>query len=139
VIGVMAFREKINNYLQPICNVSYQDGDHRLRTLSLDTPNIHRSFSTSSYATCGIMGNTDASSVIIENSLGTAFGKAQNFATVAVRFERAGTICTMVIGYDERRGLKARGIRFERRQPRPSEPQAFPASTGCAPPPNWHE
>ena len=60
-------------------------------------------------------------------SIGTAFGPAQTFATKEVSFQRGELLATLLCYYDDRRGLKARGINLTR----------YP--TACAPsvPPHW--
>lgn len=73
------------------------------------------------------------------NQLGTGFGRAQEFHTEVVQFERGDLASRMVIYYDNARGLKARGIevgRKSRTQYTAQEPQAFPGM-GCTPPPGW--
>jgi hypothetical protein len=77
---------------------------------------------------------------IIEQSLGTAFGEATNFATTKVSFERAEMISMMVVYYDEARGLRARGIEITKqsRKRHQKVPKAFPAlQEGCQPPHGW--
>ena len=75
----------------------------------------------------------------VEQSLGTAFGEAKQFATHTVAFERGDVLATLLCYYDEKRGLKARGIKIPRQaRQKPPQPQAFPAGlTGCQPPPHW--
>lgn len=76
----------------------------------------------------------------VEQTLGTGFGEATEFETTSVSFNRGELVAQMVLYYDDSRGLRARGIVLDRRQPRrvDVEPQAFPAmSTGCTPPPGW--
>ena len=70
----------------------------------------------------------------VAQSLGTAFGESTQFATQTVSFQRGDLVATLLCHYDEKRGLKERGIRFERRRPRHTEPEAFPGITGCRPP-----
>lgn len=71
----------------------------------------------------------------IEQTLGTEFGKATDFATQEVKFERGDIVAVLVLYYDDRQGLKRRGIDPSRTQARPS---AFPADdTGCTPPAGW--
>lgn len=68
-------------------------------------------------------------------SLGAGFGEATGFATRSARFERGGRVATLLIHYDDARGLKRRGIDVSRPVVRPS---AFPGDdAGCTPPPGW--
>lgn len=167
VIGLMAYREKINYHLQSIlCSAgsSYpystpmynsQRGTEisnqreklsrgiapqSQQSSSLGIAPSYNAASNASSSECKTSGGVIHDGMIttnyVEQSLGTAFGGAQSFATTTVRFERDGVICTMVMGYDEKRGLKARGIRFERRRKSAAMPQAFPG-IGCSPPPGW--
>jgi hypothetical protein len=78
----------------------------------------------------------------VEQTLGTAFGKAQDFATTEVQFNRGDLAAMIVVYYDDSRGLRARGIELSRpskqRLARANQPQAFPGmSTGCVPPAGW--
>lgn len=71
----------------------------------------------------------------VEQTLGTEFGKATDFATQEVKFERGDIVAVLVLYYDDRQGLKRRGIDVTRTSARPS---AFPADeVGCKPPANW--
>lgn len=74
------------------------------------------------------------------NSLGTAFGDAQTFATTKVQFSRGDMLSYFVLYYDNLKGLRARGVKIERvrKGEYKSVPEAFPAmNEGCVPPPNW--
>lgn len=74
------------------------------------------------------------------NNLGTEFGQAAEFKSQEVPFEKGMLLSTVVMFYDDARGLKARGIVIERpsRQRYTTTPNPFPASTmGCKPPKNW--
>jgi hypothetical protein len=73
------------------------------------------------------------------NTLGTEFGSATDFSTTEVAFERGDMVTTMVLYYDEIKGLKSRGVRIDPPQKvAPALPQAFPAmQTGCTPPDGW--
>jgi hypothetical protein len=77
---------------------------------------------------------------VVQQTLGTAFGSAQDFATQTVSFVRGDLLSVQVIYYDDKRGLQARGVVMERpktRRKRPEAPQAFPAQMGCTPPRGW--
>jgi hypothetical protein len=72
------------------------------------------------------------------NNLGTGFGHAQEFATETVSFTRGDLLATMIVYYDDARGLKARGIQIGRpsRARYATQPQAFPGMA-CVPPKGW--
>jgi hypothetical protein len=77
---------------------------------------------------------------VVQQSLGTAFGESQEFATSTITFERGDLQAMIVLFYDDARGLKARGIDLSRRARRrdTQSPVAFPGmTTGCQPPAGW--
>ncbi len=79
---------------------------------------------------------------VVEQTLGTGFGSATDFATMSVEFDRGDLAAMLVLYYDDSRGLRARGIELARpsrqRLAKAAAPQAFPGmNTGCAPPPGW--
>lgn len=80
-----------------------------------------------------------AAAPVVQQTLGTAFGSAQDFATQTVSFTRGDLLSVQVIYYDDKRGLQARGVVIERTKTRRKieTPQAFPAQTGCTPPRGW--
>ena len=94
-------------------------------------------------ASRGLAANASVNAAVtppmVDQTLGTAFGESTTFATTNVTFVRAPEAPTILtLYYDERRGLKARGIRIGRPF-KPQEqplPQAFPLM-GCQPPPGW--
>ena len=77
----------------------------------------------------------------VEQTLGTAFGEAQDFSTVEVEFDRGDLLAMSVLYYDDAKGLRARGIDLDRRKQHPrlkQQPQAFPGlNKGCTPPKGW--
>lgn len=75
----------------------------------------------------------------VQQSLGTAFGEAQSFATTSVEFERGDMVAMAVIYYDDLRGLKARGVPVDRKtkQKKTELANAFPGMSGCTPPAGW--
>lgn len=77
----------------------------------------------------------------VEQTLGTAFGEAQDFRTTEVEFNRGDLLAMNVLYYDDARGLRARGIDLDRRKQHPrvkEQPQAFPGmNKGCVPPKDW--
>jgi hypothetical protein len=87
----------------------------------------------------GVSPEVNLNANFVEQSLGTAFGDAKQFSTYTVAFERGDVLATLLCYYDEKRGLKARGIKIPRQaRQKPPQPQAFPAGlTGCQPPPHW--
>jgi len=85
-----------------------------------------------------VLENTE----VVEQTLGTAFGSAQDFATSQVEFNRGDLAAMIVLYYDDSRGLRARGIELARpsrqRLVKSAQPQAFPGmNTGCTPPAGW--
>jgi hypothetical protein len=80
--------------------------------------------------------NTNHASV--EQTLGTGFGAATSFHTRTVAFQRGAMAAMLTLYYDDRRGLKARGVPLEPPRRAISQPQAFPGlSIGCTPPAGW--
>ncbi|CAM6054486.1 unnamed protein product [Sphagnum tenellum] len=73
----------------------------------------------------------------VEQTLGTAFGKATTFITTPVFFQRGDMLSVLTIQYDDIRGLKARGINITPKAKQFAQPQAFPGMTGCPVPPGW--
>jgi hypothetical protein len=78
----------------------------------------------------------------VQQTLGTAFGEAQDFGTTEVTFNRGDLAAMIVLYYDDSRGLRARGIELTRPSKRriapANEPQAFPGmAKGCVPPAGW--
>jgi hypothetical protein len=77
----------------------------------------------------------------VEQTLGTGFGKAQDFATQTVTFNRGDLHAMIVMYYDSGEGLKKRGIDLSRRakSSKTQTPNAFPGmSQGCTPPAGWN-
>ncbi len=70
-------------------------------------------------------------------TLGTGFGEATDFNTTKAEFQRGDLLCQMLIYYDDKRGLKKRGIDVA--APTVTRPSAFPADepTGCKTPAGW--
>lgn len=75
---------------------------------------------------------------VVEQTLGTAFGKAQDFATTVVQFERGDMHAMIVLYYDDATGLRKRGIDVSKRARAKTNERAnaFPGMN-CAPPPGW--
>lgn len=69
--------------------------------------------------------------------MGTGFGSKADFKTTMVTFERDKQEAALIIYYDSRRNLQARGIEVIKK-PAPSKdlPQAF-GGMGCIPPKDW--
>jgi len=140
VIGAMVFREKLRPWVPPI-TISTPSYSPSFRGIA-PTPFYGVATSSAGWSGSGTTMNStvDAQSFnsagsMQQQSLGTAFGDATTFATTTVAFERGDLLVTLLCHYDERRGLRARGVKIERRKPHPT-PQAFPAM-GCQPPPGW--
>lgn len=71
-------------------------------------------------------------------SLGAGFGDKTNFKTNNVAFEKADLVATLVLFYDDKKGLQARGIEIAKPKQDQQEPNPFPKSTvGCKPPSDW--
>lgn len=138
VIGVMLWNEKQKQVFVPN-NAHFPKG-------------ITRSISPNDYWLGGIAGASIASSdttytvsataqastpTLSTNNLGTEFGKATSFKTTETTFDRDAVVDTVVINYDDARGLKARGIVIDRSVQRSSSsPNPFPG-VGCTPPKGW--
>ncbi len=156
VIGVMAYREKIDYMPYIFCStglhgipisdswngspgVSASTWDSASRGIApTSSAKMSRSMSSNSASAETKTSGGMPHNVMAQQSLGTAFGESQTFTTSLVTFQRGGVICTMVIGYDEKRGLRSRGIAMPRkRHVVQTEPQAFPAMAACQPPPGW--
>lgn len=132
VIGAMVFREVV----QPVPWHYAPNLHSNMRGIACGGSSENILISNSVGST--LSSNAVSSSGIgVEQSLGTAFGESRDFATKTVSFKRGEQFATLLCYYDERRGLKERGIKMERRsRAKASQPQAFPA-TGCQPPPGW--
>lgn len=86
--------------------------------------------------TSGSLEGNLLGSATVEQTLGTDFGAATEFKTQEVQFERGDLQSMMELYYDDRQGLKRRGIDVTKPASRPS---AFPAdTTGCAAPAGWN-
>lgn len=131
VVGVMAFREKFSvNWISP------PFGTPPL-TRSWSQPIITNSMTLGSMNDMGAIATNSISQPLQQQSLGTAFGDATQFATTMVSWTRGDMHSLLLLYYDERRGLMARGIKLERSKPKvQAQPQAFPGF-GCTPPPGW--
>lgn len=119
-----------------------------LRGTDIDPANLKRQFIgqvggdlTQTYSSTSTESNATLSTTSVNaslNNLGTSFGSATDFSTVGVEFERGTTLGTLVMFYDDAKGLKARGIVLERpsKQKLNQTPNPFPAM-GCKPPKGW--
>ena len=105
--------------------------------VTLSASDSHRAYGASA-------GDTTVSSSV-ENSasqgamdVGTAYGSARVFHTTSVDFERATAAPAEVVTlrYATRERLKSWGVQVDAPQT-PAQPQAFPLSQGCPPPPDW--
>lgn len=68
-----------------------------------------------------------------EEKLGTGFGKASEFRTREVDFERGDILSTISIFYDSKQNLIKKGVIPLKEE---KEPNPFPG-TGCKPPKSW--
>ena len=70
-----------------------------------------------------------------QNSVGTGWGENKKFETQEVSYEFLDTpLQTILIYYDDRRGLERRGINLKEKYSHFHEPDAFPSDFGCPPP-----
>ena len=149
VIGVMAFSEKVTvvnpvvNYGVPASSTYSSNASSGIMTKGI-TRGITASASSPISGSLGSVTATAASATISPqmsvsyNNLGTEFGAATTFSTTATTFVKDTVIDTLVIYYDDARGLKGRGIVLERPiQTRSNAiPDPFPAMN-CIPPKGW--
>lgn len=70
------------------------------------------------------------------NNLGTEFGERTDFSTKSVDFKNDSIIETLVLYYDDAKGLKARGIEVKK-PAMTTAPTPNPFPGGCTPPVNW--
>ncbi len=113
-------------------------------TLNHSSASYSSNAATASYTADSMMGGQLETSTYkafdteaVTQSLGTEFGAATNFATTEVSFERGDLQAMMWLNYDDRQGLKRRGIDVSRPKPRPNP---FPADVvGCTPPAGWNK
>jgi hypothetical protein len=128
-IGLIAFKEKRRESLERHMKGA-TFGASVLRGRSLSSDPVMLSASSSSHEPTSFNDEAEA------QSLGTGFGKAQEFGTHNVRFERGEVVAEMDVFYDDARGLKRRGIDVDK--PVAKRPSTFPADVrGCTPPPGW--
>jgi len=75
-----------------------------------------------------------------KQELGTGFGERVSNRVTTVPFEKASNTPEEVleIRYDSRQGLQKRGVDLDQRPAVTGEPNAFPGSKGCQPPPGWN-
>ncbi len=83
-----------------------------------------------------VMSASSTGSTFQKSSIGTGFGEEKDFATTKTTFERDSNSETMVLYYDNAKGLKARGIDLRPKKIAPSKPNPFPLGY-CVPPKNW--
>lgn len=136
VIGVMAFKEKVPSISQGIYRST------NWRTQPLGHP-VWDSGTTANYDASMPIGRATATastqSVNNASAIGTGFGQRTDFAVREVSFTRGEMIGTLILRYDDAKGLKRRGIVISK----PSRahlnvtPQAFPGLMGCVPPKGW--
>lgn len=145
VIGAMIFKEK------PV--IAYQGANFALYNgISTGFPTIGWPIysNTMNNSIIGASAYSSASASALQScvnnlsnnisvqSLGTEFGKATEFNTSSVEFNRGDLQAMLVLYYDSRSNLVKRGVPIARssRQVSPSQPQAFPGAS-CAIPPGW--
>lgn len=135
VIGVMVWSEKI----PPIMPMAYTNSKMRGAIPKGASGSLGGGLFGSVSASAASMDSSEASlsAASSVNNLGTGFGSATTFNTSSVTFDQDAVIDTLVMYYDDARGLKARGIVIERPVQRyTTTPNPFPG-IGCTPPPGW--
>lgn len=149
VIGALVFSEKNavayrdNNMAFPLSGQAYGVSNALWQgstDMSYSVGHMSSSSASLRRVNTAVLNNT--ASEPVAQSLGTAFGKAQDFATTEVAFTRGDLSAMIILYYDDSRGLRARGIELaspaNRRVPYNDTPQAFPGmQKGCVPPSNW--
>lgn len=138
VIGVMLFDEKIPQFINTAHTISGATANSIGGMGSYSTP---RSLTDHVPRTKGIGApQVTLSAAQSTQNMGTAFGNAAEFSTCQVEFKTNKMVETLVIYYDDAKGLKARGIVLvsPNRLHYQTAPNPFPASSlGCKPPPGW--
>ena len=73
------------------------------------------------------------------NNLGTGFGKKAEHYVVTIKFvaQQDTPTAIAVIYYDDKDGLRNRGIKISKKPQSDGLPNPFPKDTGCAPPHGW--
>lgn len=135
VIGVMAFNEKVSSISRDFLystNWGTQPLGHPVWDVGATTYDAMPTSTGRATATSSVQSvNTSA--------IGTGFGQRTDFAVKEVSFTRGELIGTLIMRYDDAKGLKRRGIAISK----PSRahlnvtPQAFPGLIGCIPPKGW--
>lgn len=74
----------------------------------------------------------------IEQSLGAGFGKQKEFKTITVDFDRGTLYSTLVMYYDNARGLAKRGIDLSKKVDQP-QPNPFPGKKSNCPLPEGYK
>lgn len=90
--------------------------------------------------TCSEVHDRGVPEVGTSFNLGTGFGKKSEHAVHSVYFNpEKDPACVAIIYYDNRDGLKKRGIKLNEKENKTSLPDPFPATkiTGCQPPKGW--
>lgn len=165
LIGFMVFREEIRI---PVIRPNWTYIDHSVRDrwyTSGQTPHdvnwgqsVLRGVSSGANSTLGaasvnsvtmaqtksaVTHSVDDAVLSSSSSMGTGFGKETEFRTTTTEFERdKSSVVTMVIEYDTRQALAARGVPtqlFDPKRYREKDRSAFPASPeiGCRRPQKW--
>lgn len=174
VIGAMVFREQVRYLVSPIMYTSLSGGlsgglNDPLGSISLNAVNtsaplainqgnlggagggvgqLSASSSASVMRSYSSMGSINpvsaASATFAEQSVGTGFGDATQFATTTAHFVRANATvpdAMLVMYYNSANNLKKMGIQLKTKSTSRydnSTASAFPAyGSGCVPPPGW--
>ena len=151
VLGILVFNEDLPYPLTApsIYQPTWPTYDQAIRNAGNISPNsmLYNSTGIAPVHAGAIVANVSLSSASISTSatsataprqesftLGTGFGEKDKFSTTEVMFKRGRQTAELLIYYDDRKGLSARGIEFTKR-PVNDLPKAF--HTGCKPPPGW--
>lgn len=145
VIGIMVYSEKVK--VNPVFRGIYGSGASGIGTHDYTSLmnggllwNSACATQQQQYSTIPFVGsvNADLSQTIAAQNLGTEFGKATDFNTTTVQFERDAMIGTFVLYYDNKRGLESKGVIIKTKKKTQQAPDAFPAARiGCAVPAGW--
>jgi hypothetical protein len=173
VIGAMVFKEQVQYTAYPYMYTSIAGGltgglNNPMGSISLNAINtgapqainqgifggagggggqLSASSSASvirSYSSMGSINSVSTSSATFaEQSVGTGFGDATQFATTTAHFTRANATvpdAMLVMYYNSAKNLQKMGIQLKTKSTRydNSTASAFPAyNSGCTPPPGW--
>lgn len=147
VIGFLVFKEKSvsTNFYTSWTSNNYPDPFFVPSGPTYGAPDGYSSAGGSSVRSASVNSTCDSYNVSYSASeVGTGFGDATNFNTHTVEFEKESAFpnATLVMYYDNLKGLTKRGVPVDRfKRTFTEEPNPFPASptvySGCTPPQGW--